>query len=522
LEDLFMNNFTVAARLWFMVTLFAAVILVGSLIGIGGTRMGAQAAEQIYRDQTVPAGLMSEVESKLLNNRLHIAAALQTPKDEVIQESLKSIAEGKKEVDELLKQFDAIPRSPDMDGYYGEFKKALAAYRKEALEPSIQMLKDFDLVELKAIVVKVARPKFAEVKKQLDAMRVLNETEARTAFEEAESRYNKMVTGVVIAVGIAFVGVFLYGRMLVSSIVKPLNQAVDLAERVAAGDLTSDVETHGRDELARLMGALQGMNQSLAEMVSRVRSAADSIATGSAEIATGNADLSQRTEEQASNLQQTAASMEQLAATVRQNADSARQADQVANGASGSAMQGGEVVTRVVDTMQAISSNSKRIADIIGVIDGIAFQTNILALNAAVEAARAGESGRGFAVVAGEVRNLAGRSAEAAREIKTLISQSVETVESGGRQANEAGNSMGDIVQRVQQVTTLISEISTASNEQTQGIEMVRESVSQLDQVTQANAALVEELAAAAESLRVQAAQLVEVVATFRLPRGME
>jgi methyl-accepting chemotaxis protein len=207
---------------------------------------------------------------------------------------------------------------------------------------------------------------------------------------------------------------------------------------------------------------------------------------------------------------------------VRQNADSARQADQVAGSASGAATQGGDVVTRVVDTMQAISSNSKRIADIIGVIDGIAFQTNILALNAAVEAARAGESGRGFAVVAGEVRNLAGRSAEAAREIKTLISQSVETVESGGRQANEAGKSMGEIVDRVQQVTTLISEISTASNEQTQGIEMVRESVSQLDQVTQANAALVEESAAAAESLRVQAAQLVEVVATFRLPRGME
>jgi methyl-accepting chemotaxis protein len=517
-----MNNFTVAARLWFMVALFAAVILVGAVIGLGGTRMGAKAAETIYKEQTVPAGLMSEVESKLLNNRLHVASALQTPKDEVIQQAITDIGQGRKEIKDLLQRFEAIPRSPDMEGYYAEFKKAFAAYDREATEPSLQMMKDFDLVELKSNVVKVARPTFAAVKKQLDNIRTLNETEARDQFEAAESAYNKMITGVVIALAFAFVGVFLYGRMLVGSIVKPLNEAVDLAERVAAGDLTSEVEAHGRDEVARLMSALQGMNQSLAEMVQRVRSAADSIATGSSEIATGNADLSQRTEEQASNLQQTAASMEQLAATVRQNADSARQADQVANGASGSATQGGEVVTRVVDTMQAISSNSKRIADIIGVIDGIAFQTNILALNAAVEAARAGESGRGFAVVAGEVRNLAGRSAEAAREIKTLISQSVETVEAGGRQANDAGKSMGDIVERVQQVTTLISEISTASNEQTQGIEMVRESVTQLDQVTQANAALVEESAAAAESLRVQASQLVEVVATFRLPRGME
>ncbi|MCZ8235916.1 MAG: methyl-accepting chemotaxis protein [Inhella sp.] len=516
-----MNNFTVAARLWLMVALFAAVILVGSLIGLGGTRMGAKAAEGIYREQTVPAGIMSEIESKLLNNRLHIASALQTPKEEVLQQAIADIGKGRKEIAELIQRFDAIHRSPEMESAYGEFKKAFAAYDRDATDPSLQYLKDFDLVELKANVVKVARPTFAAVKKQLDAIRVLNETEAREQFEAAQGRYNTMVTGVVVAVGVAFVAVFFYGRVLVRSIITPLHEAVDLAERVAAGDLTSEVDAHGRDELSRLMMALQGMNHSLAQMVQRVRSAADSIATGSAQIATGNADLSQRTEEQASNLQQTAASMEQLATTVRQNADSARQADAVANGASGSALQGGEAVTRVVDTMQAISSNSKRIADIIGVIDGIAFQTNILALNAAVEAARAGESGRGFAVVAGEVRNLAGRSAEAAREIKTLIGQSVETVESGGRQANDAGKTMGEIVQRVQEVTVLISEISTASNEQTQGIEMVRESVTQLDQVTQANAALVEQSAAAAESLRVQSSQLVEVVAAFRLPRGL-
>ena len=301
------------------------------------------------------------------------------------------------------------------------------------------------------------------------------------------------------------------------SIVRPLGSAVAVAEAVAQGNLTSTIRASGSDEVTQLLRALQRMNASLVDIVSRVRNSSDSIATGSSQIAAGNTDLSQRTEEQASNLQQTAASMEQLTATVKQNADTARAATQIANGATAAAAAGGRVVGEVVSTMQEISQSSRKVVDIIGVIDGIAFQTNILALNAAVEAARAGEQGRGFAVVAAEVRSLAQRSAEAARQIKSLIGASVEKVESGSHLVDEAGKSMADIVTQVGRVNDLIGEISAASMEQSTGIGQIGDAVTQLDQVTQQNAALVEESAAAAESLKVQAAQLAQVVSVFRL-----
>jgi methyl-accepting chemotaxis protein len=295
--------------------------------------------------------------------------------------------------------------------------------------------------------------------------------------------------------------------------------AAGIAREIAAGNLGMQVQVRAGDQHS-LVAAMGDMRQRLADIVGQVRLSSDSIATGSTQIASGNADLSQRTEQQASNLQQTAASMEQLTATVRQNSDTARQANQLASSASQAATQGGEVVGRVVHTMQDISNSSKKIADIIGVIDGIAFQTNILALNAAVEAARAGEQGRGFAVVASEVRSLAQRSAGAAKEIKTLIGQSVEQVDAGTRLVDDAGKSMADIVAQVRRVTDLIAEISSASQEQSQGIGQVGDAVSQLDQVTQQNAALVEESAAAAESLKQQAARLAEAVGVFRLQAG--
>ena len=301
------------------------------------------------------------------------------------------------------------------------------------------------------------------------------------------------------------------------SITVPLAHAVAIAETVARGDLGSRIGATSKDEVGQLLGALGRMNDSLVKIVGDVRNASDSIATGSAQIATGNADLSQRTEEQASNLQQTAASMEQLTVTVKNNADTARQATQLASDAAAVAAQGGSVVGQVVETMQGISESSKKIADIIGVIDGIAFQTNILALNAAVEAARAGEQGRGFAVVAGEVRTLAQRSAQAAKEIKSLIGESVGKVETGTQLVGDAGRTMDDIVAQVRKVNDLIGEISSASGEQTSGIGQINDAVTQLDQVTQQNAALVEESAAAAESLKNQAMRLAEAVSIFRL-----
>ncbi len=305
--------------------------------------------------------------------------------------------------------------------------------------------------------------------------------------------------------------------LLARSVTMPVGQAVSVARRVAEGDLSVRIEAEGRDEVAELMRSLRDMNERLASVVGAVRGNAESVATASAQIAQGNADLSQRTEEQASALQQTAASMEQLGSTVSLNADNARQANQLALGASQVAQQGGEVVGQVVRTMEGIHDSSRRIAEIIGTIDGIAFQTNILALNAAVEAARAGEQGRGFAVVAGEVRSLAQRSAEAAKEIKSLITASVEQVEQGNALATQAGSTMGNIVSSIRRVSDIVAEISAASTEQSSGVGQIGEAVAQMDQVTQQNAALEEESAAAAESLKHQAHQLVNAVAVFKL-----
>ena len=300
-------------------------------------------------------------------------------------------------------------------------------------------------------------------------------------------------------------------------ITKPVERALGIARAIASGDLTGAVNVVGHDEFAQLLRALSSMQDGLASLVTNVRRGSESVATASAQISSGNNDLSARTEQQAASLEETAASMEQLGSTVRQNAENAMQANQLAQGASAVALKGGAVVNQVVDTMKGINDSSKRIVDIISVIDGIAFQTNILALNAAVEAARAGEQGRGFAVVASEVRSLAQRSADAAKEIKTLISASVERVDQGTALVDQAGVTMSEIVTAIGRVTDIMGEISSASTEQSTGVGQVGEAVTQMDQATQQNAALVEESAAAAESLKIQAQQLVQTVATFKL-----
>ncbi|MEF9676698.1 methyl-accepting chemotaxis protein [Pectobacterium aroidearum] len=314
----------------------------------------------------------------------------------------------------------------------------------------------------------------------------------------------------------AIIGV-LIAWVLTRSIVQPLARAVRATQAVAAGDLTHNVQPEGRDEAAQLLHALQDMTVRLRTIVGEVRQGSESIAGASSQLAAGNIDLSSRTEEQASALQETAASIEQLSSTVRQNADNARQANQLAQSTTQQAQSGGQLVTEVVETMGAIDSSSKKIVDIIGVIDSIAFQTNILALNAAVEAARAGEQGRGFAVVASEVRSLAQRSASAAKEIKELIDRSVQTVEAGNRLVVQAGASIQDIVNGVRKVSDLVGEISSASNEQTMGIEQVNVAVNQMEVTTQQNASLVNEASAATQSLQQQAVQLAETVSQFRL-----
>ena len=304
---------------------------------------------------------------------------------------------------------------------------------------------------------------------------------------------------------------------LTRSITRPLNHAVQLARTVADGDLTSHIEATSRDETGQLLQALHTMNGNLQKIVAQARQATDTIHTASGEIATGNLDLSSRTEEQAGSLEETASAMEELTSTVRQNADNARQANQLAASASEVARQGGSVVGEVVQTMNSINASSKKIVDIISVIDGIAFQTNILALNAAVEAARAGEQGRGFAVVASEVRSLAQRSASAAKEIKALIDDSVDKVSNGSKLVEQAGVTMSEVVTSVQRVTDVVVEISAASQEQSAGIEQINHAITQMDQTTQQNAALVEQAAAAAQALQDQAHRLTEVVSVFKI-----
>jgi methyl-accepting chemotaxis protein len=328
----------------------------------------------------------------------------------------------------------------------------------------------------------------------------------------ADRMSTTLIGGGVIAVALALAVSFWLAR----NITAPLHAAVKVARRVADGDLTTHVEVRSKDETGQLMAALKDMNAGLLDIVSRVRDGTGAIATAAGEINAGNQDLSSRTEQQAGSLEETASSVEELTSTVKQNADNARQANQLAAAASDTAARGGDVVARVVDTMGSINESARRIADIITVIDGIAFQTNILALNAAVEAARAGEQGRGFAVVAGEVRNLAQRSASAAKEIKELIGDSVEKVEAGSRLVDQAGTTMGDVVGSIRRVSEIIAEIAAASEEQRVGIEQVNESLTQMDQVTQQNAALVEEAAAAADAMQDQTRRLTELVGTFQ------
>ena len=401
--------------------------------------------------------------------------------------------------------------------HLAEGAAGLAAYAKE-VGSVLQQVVDAKLDNTAGYAyAQRALPELEKARSTLASM--VKETEDRIAAERAEAKQTGLIqSNLRLASAAAVLGIF-FALMwtMARSIANPLNEATACAQRIARGDLSQAIRNEGTDEVSAFVRSLIDMQQSLRGIVGQVRASADSISTASAEVASGNLDLSQRTELAASNLQETAASLHELTGNVRHSADSASQATQLASSASQVAERGGQVVAQVVRTMDEINASSKKISDIIGVIDGIAFQTNILALNAAVEAARAGEQGRGFAVVAGEVRNLAGRSAEAAKEIKGLIGASVDRVENGARQVQDAGSTMTEIVGSVRRVNDIIGEITAASSEQSQGIGQVNSAINQLDQMTQQNAALVEESAAAAESLKHQAQRLMEVVATFRL-----
>jgi methyl-accepting chemotaxis protein len=394
-----------------------------------------------------------------------------------------------------------------------EKRKAYIELRKEVMA----LIKNADHMAAEALLSSKVIPASQTYLQSMHAIRTFeNDLAAEHAQAVADGlARSKVVLTTLLIAGLAIGSLMAW--LIARSVTAPVREAVQAAEVIAGGDLTHSVDSSRRDELGDLLRTIGRMQESLRSLVGRVRTSTDSISTASVQIATGNQDLSARTEQTASNLQQAASSMEELSGTVKQSADSARQANQLAASAAEVAQRGGTVVSQVVSTMDEINASSKKIADIIGVIDGIAFQTNILALNAAVEAARAGEQGRGFAVVASEVRSLAPRNAEAAKEIKGLIGASVDKVETGSRLVTDAGSTMNEIVSSVQRVSDIIGEITASAAEQSDGIGQVNTAVSQLDQMTQQNAALVEQSAAAAESLRAQADRLASVVGEFRL-----
>ncbi|EYC52705.1 chemotaxis protein [Hylemonella gracilis str. Niagara R] len=519
-----MNTFTVARRL---TTAFGAIILVFMLVGGVALYSATQLADaNKWNTHTYKVlALGDEMLESMINMETGARGFLIASEDRYLepwnsgnQAFEKSWAEVKGLTSDNPTQ---QKRLDEMKKRYEEFTavgKTMIQFRRD-VSSGQRSSTDF-VAEFKQGRDKAAMDSFRGLHAEFDKA----ERDLLVVRDAAAARYqslnrNVVIFGSLLAVLIAAgLGIWVT-RAITGQLGGEPDYAANVAKQIAEGNLMVDVQVKTGDT-ASLLAVMRDMRDSLVKVVSRVRQGAEAVSTASAEIAQGNADLSSRTESQASSLEETAASMEELGSTVKQNADNSRQANQLAQGASTVAIKGGEVVAQVVSTMQGINDSSRRIADIINVIDGIAFQTNILALNAAVEAARAGEQGRGFAVVAGEVRNLAGRSADAAKEIKQLITESVGRVEQGTSLVDEAGRTMDEVVASIKRVTDIMGEISAASVEQSAGVGQVGEAVTNMDQVTQQNAALVEEMSAAASSLNTQAQDLVQVVAVFKLNAG--
>jgi len=503
---------------------FLAVVAAFALLRLGDVADGMNTVVEVYNKQTRLAATMRvAINEEMIASR---GIALVESPDEV--KPLKELIAGARKTydaadKELASMFAARPETTaDEVAVLARINKARDRTRP-LMDKAIELATANRAWEATQVLLKeVAQPQ-ADWVSALAALAALEEKLADQAAADAKQTYARAVVEMlaigIVAALVAGAYAFFLTRHLLRQLGGEPDYAANIADAIAAGDLSTPITLASSDRTS-LLFAMSRMQGALGSLVNTIRAAADSIATGSSQIATGNADLSQRTEEQASNLQQTASSMEQLTATVKSHADTARQATQVASHASECAGQGSDAVAKVRTTMEGIDQASSRIGAIIGTIDGIAFQTNILALNAAVEAARAGEQGRGFAVVAGEVRALAMRCAEAAREIKQLIGESTAKVELGSTQVKEAAARMDEILAGVRRVTDLMGDMDASSTEQSQGISQVSDAVSQLDQVTQQNAALVEQSAAAAESLRMQADRLVASVATFRLGEG--
>ena len=504
-------------RLLMVLSILSGLMVSIGAFGLYGFNQSNQTVKSVFADRMIPAVQLGTILDVWYQVRENTRVATQSNNIAIAS----TLAE---EANKLVKQNEGmwakylatelLPEEELLTKTKGEQHLQYVQSMNKAFQLAIAG--DFEVAA--SYLINDTTPKFNALRKTVFELLDLQGSAAAQQYANSQSSFDSISLISMIAIVASILLAITLGFLLLRSIVAPLDEAIEIAHKVAAGDLTSNiVVTSTKSSTGRLLKALKEMNDNLINLVGKVRLGTDQISTASGEIASGNLDLSQRTEEQASSLEETATSMEELTSTVKQNADNAHQANQLAAGASEVAIRGGEVVGQVVDTMKSINESSHKIVNIISVIDGIAFQTNILALNAAVEAARAGEQGRGFAVVATEVRTLAQRSAAAAKEIKELINDSVTKVDEGNKLVDEAGSTMEEIVVAVKRVTDIMSEISAASLEQSSGIEQINQAVTQMDEVTQQNAALVEEAAAAAESMKEQAQALTQAVSIFKM-----
>ncbi len=511
-----MRNLKISTQLYALAMLFIVLLAVLGLIAKFGITSSHEDLQAIYEGRTVTLAQLRAVEHHAMAGDLLFQQAMAYPERVNSREAGAAIDD---HVRELKMAWTAYAGAASSEGERTQslsLAKELARLADQGLRAGAAALKEGDLDTARRTEREVLSSLRKPVHAGLATLAVLQVSEAKRVYEEQRARFGSYRAGVWAALVVGIVVSFLSVHLLLVNVQRAVRGVIVALMAISSGDLSQRIDDSGKTEVAKMLSVLKQMQSALADLVRRVREGAESVATASAEIAHGNNDLSARTESQAAALEQTSASMAELGGTVRHNAESAREASQLARDASSVAEQGGQVVGQVVETMRDINQSSQRINDIIAVIDGIAFQTNILALNAAVEAARAGDQGRGFAVVAAEVRSLAGRSAQAAKEIKTLISSSVERVERGTMLVDQAGATMAQVVAAIQRVSALVGEIAGASGDQSGAVAQVSEAVGQIDQATQQNAALVEQMAAAASSLKSQAQELVAAAAVFR------
>ncbi|MGY6130176.1 methyl-accepting chemotaxis protein (plasmid) [Paraburkholderia strydomiana] len=515
-----LSRWSIRTSLTLVGIILVALTMVVGVLGLTAIGSASKSLDRIARGDLVAIHALDDASAYLLRSRVSLDrfTALTAAGD---TETAKKVLDRAVELygfsNKNWQTYVDAPKTGVDQAQMDELLARRTALVRDGMEPEFAALRANDMVAYHAIADTKISPMFVSYDNVASVVIKNLQQQAVDQQADAQSNISLMTTLIIAFATLALLLVIGLRFALRGLIVQPLQEATECFERIAAGDLSEAIEVKSRNEIGRLFAGIKRMQESMASMVTAVRSSTESIDTGAREIAMGNTDLSQRTEQQAASLQETASSMEQLTGTVRQNAENARQASQLAVNASDIATRGGEVVSQVVTTMQDIASSSSKVVDIIGVIEGIAFQTNILALNAAVEAARAGEQGRGFAVVAGEVRSLAQRSASAAKEIKELIGDSTDKVQSGSALVGRAGTTMDEIVQAVRRVTDIMGEISAASEEQSGGIEQVNRAVVQMDEVTQQNAALVEEAAAAAGSLEDQTRQLQAVLSGWKV-----